>query len=197
MGDIKAILRRHMNRRLYFALSRVKRSPSVVLQLAKNELAVRRANVRSEKPNTGPKYWFSGIDDETRLWLNTTGRRRHKAIARLLPEMPEVSIQESFTGSCGDSTLGKGFRAYRLFKSCYERHVGPIESCCSVLAFGCGWGRIIRFFLKDVEPEKVLGVHIPVFSILTPTRGNALDAAEGISSTSRAWRHVHRHYSFP
>ena len=94
MGDIKAILRRHMNRRLYFALSKVKRSPSVVLRVAKNELAVRPAIVRSEKPNTGPKDWFSGIDDETWLWMNTTGRRRHKAIARLLPEMPEASIQE-------------------------------------------------------------------------------------------------------
>src|SRR5207247_1519771 len=74
VGDIKAILRRHMNRRLYFALSKVKRSPSVVLRVAKNELAVRPAIVRSEKPNTGPKDWFSGIDDETWLWMNTTGR---------------------------------------------------------------------------------------------------------------------------
>ena len=102
-----------------------------MLRVAKNELAVRPAIVRSEKPNTGPKDWFSGIDDETWLWMNTTGRRRHKAIARLLPEMPEASIQEGFTGSSGDSTLGEGFRAYQLFKKCYETHVGPIESCCA------------------------------------------------------------------
>ena len=107
MGDIKAILRRHLNPGLYFALSRVKRSPSVVLRVAKNELAVRPAILRSEKPNTGPKDWFSGIDDETWLWMNTTGRKRRKAIARLLPEMPEVSIQEGFTGSSGDSTFGR------------------------------------------------------------------------------------------
>ena len=136
-----------------------------MLRVAKNELAVRRAIVRSEKPNTGPKDWFSGIDDETWLWMNTTGRRRRKAIARLLPEMPEVSIQEGFTGSSGDSTLREGFIAYRLFKKCYETHVGPIESCCAVLDFGCGWGRIIRFFLKDVEPEKLLGVDLDAQAI--------------------------------
>jgi SAM-dependent methyltransferase len=158
VGDIKAILRRHMNRRLYSALSRVKRSPSVVLRVAKNELAVRPAIVRSEKPNTGPKDWFSGIDDETWLWMNTTGRRRRKAIARLLPGMPEISIQEMYTGGSGDQTLRAGFNAYRIFKKCYETHVGPIGSCCGVLDFGCGWGRTIRFFLKDVEPEKLLGV---------------------------------------
>ena len=72
--------------------------------------------------------------------------------------MPEVSIQETYTGGSGDSTLREGFNAYRLFKKCYETHVGPIESCRAVLDFGCGWGRIIRFFLKDVEPEKLLGV---------------------------------------
>jgi SAM-dependent methyltransferase len=165
VGNIKAILRRHMNRRLYFALSRVKRSPSAVLRVAKNELAVRRTIVRSEKPNTCPKDWFSGIDDETWLWMNTTGRRRRKAIARLLPEMPEISIHEMYTGSSGDQTLGEGFKAYRLFKKCYETHVGPIESCCAVLDFGCGWGRTIRFFSKDVEPEKLLGVDLDAQAI--------------------------------
>ena len=160
--DIKAILRKHMNRRLYLALSAVKRSPSAVLRAAKNELAVRRAIARSGKPNTGPKEWFSGIDDETWLWMNTTGRRQRKAIARLLPEMPEVSIQEIYTGGSGDQTLGHGFNVYRIFKKCYETHVGPIGSCCGVLDFGCGWGRTIRFFLKDVEPERLSGVdHAP------------------------------------
>ena len=131
---------------------------SGALRAAKNEPVVRRVTARSERPNTGPKDWFSGIDDETWFWMNTTGRRRRKAVARLLPEMPEASIQEGFTGSSGDSSLREGFNAYRLFKKCYETHVGPIGSCRGVLDFGCGWGRIIRFFLKDVEPEKLAGV---------------------------------------
>ena len=91
-----------------------------MLRVAKNELAVRRAIARSEKPNTGPKDWFSGIDDETWFWMNTKGRRRRKAIARLLPEMPEVSIQETYTGGSGDLTLREGFDTYRLFKKYYE-----------------------------------------------------------------------------
>jgi SAM-dependent methyltransferase len=124
----------------------------------KNEPVVRRVIARSEKPDTGPKDWFSGIDDETWFWMNTTGRRRRKAIARLVPTMPEVSMQETYTGCSGDSTLREGFNAYRIFKKCYETHVGPIGLCRAVLDFGCGWGRIIRFFLKDVEPEKLSGV---------------------------------------
>jgi SAM-dependent methyltransferase len=138
---------------------------SAILRIAKNEPTVQTAIARSKKSGTSPKDWFFGIDDETWFWMNTTARRRRKAIARLLPKMPEVSIQESFTGSSGDWTLGEGFKAYRLFKKCYETHVGPIESCCAVLDFGCGWGRTIRFFLKDVEPEKLLGVDLDAQAI--------------------------------
>src|SRR6516165_2716790 len=129
-----------------------------LIQAAKNEPPVRIASARSKKPGTSPKGWFSGLDDETWFWMNTFGRRRRKAIARLVAKMPEVSMQETFTGSSGDSTLREGFNAYRLFKKCYETHVGPIGSCRAVLDFGCGWGRIIRFFLKDVEPESLFGV---------------------------------------
>jgi SAM-dependent methyltransferase len=131
---------------------------SGALRAVKNEPAVRRVIARSKKPATGPKDWFSGIDDETWFWLNSAGRMRRKAIARLLPKMPEVSVQETFTGSSGDSTLREGFNAYRIFKKSYETLVGPIGSCRAVLDFGCGWGRIIRFFLKDVEREKLSGV---------------------------------------
>ena len=105
--------------------------------------------------------------------MNTTGRRRRKAIARLLPKMPEVSIQELYTGSSGDVTLREGFDAYKIFKNSYETYVGPIGSCRAVLDFGCGWGRIIRFFLKDVEPERLSGVdHAPQGSASARKRTN-------------------------
>lgn len=128
------------------------------LRAAKNEPAVRVAIARSKKLGTSPKDWFAGFNDETWFWMNTTARRRRKAIANLVPQMPEVSMQENFTGHSGDSTLREGFNAYKIIKECYERYVGPIGSCRAVLDFGCGWGRIIRFFLKDIEPEKLLGV---------------------------------------
>jgi SAM-dependent methyltransferase len=139
-------------------LRRLRHITSGALRAARNEPVVRRAITRSEKPDTSPKDWFSGIDDETWFWINTTGRRRRKAIARLVPKMPEVSTQETYTGWSGDSTLREGFDAYRIFRKSYETHVGPIGSCRSVLDFGCGWGRIIRFFLRDVEPKKLFGV---------------------------------------
>jgi SAM-dependent methyltransferase len=129
-----------------------------LIQAAKKEPAVRAAVAKSKEPGTTPKVWFSGVDDETWLWMNTFARRRRRAIANLLPQVPPPSFQENFTGHSGDSTLREGFNAYRIIKSSYERYIGPIGSCTAIMDFGCGWGRIIRFFLKDVDPEKLLGV---------------------------------------
>jgi SAM-dependent methyltransferase len=124
----------------------------------KNVPAILRAITRSKKANTAPKDWFAGISDEMWLWINTAGRRRFKSIAHMVPGLPDPTMQAKFTGSAGDSTLLEGFTAYRLFKRCYESHIGPIGSCKGILDFGCGWGRIIRFWLRDVLPGNVSGV---------------------------------------
>jgi len=79
-------------------------------------------------------------------------------LAGLVAGMPEASLQEMFTGHSGTSTLREGFNAYRIVKKYYETNVGPIGSCRGVLDFGCGWGRIIRFFLRDVTPQNLTGV---------------------------------------
>jgi GT2 family glycosyltransferase/SAM-dependent methyltransferase len=129
-----------------------------VIRAVRSESAVRAAIVRSKMAATGPRDWFAGIDEEAWFWMNTGGRRRRKAIEELVPGMPKVSLQENYTGGSGDETLRTGFDAYRLFKNCYEKYVGPIGACPAILDFGCGWGRILRFFLKDIEPEKLCGV---------------------------------------
>jgi len=112
--------------------------------------------MRSRKRGTSPADWFSGIDDGRWLWMNTVGRRRLNSIAALMPGLPDASIQENYTGAADNSTLREGFAAYRLIKRSYETHVGPLDSA-RVLDFGCGWGRIIRFFLRDVPPERLTG----------------------------------------
>ena len=87
-----------------------------VIQAAKKEPAVRAAIARSKQRGTAPKDWFCGIDDETWLWTNTVARRRRKAIADLLPQMPAQSFQENFTGQSGDLSLREGFNAYKDFQ---------------------------------------------------------------------------------
>src|SRR5262245_14343348 len=131
---------------------------SSILKAARNEPSRRRAITRSREPGTSPNQWFSGVDDETWFWMNTAARRRARTMANLVAGMPDAGMQAMYTGGVEDSTLREGFVAYRIFKGCYERYIGPIERCRGVLDFGCGWGRIIRFFLRDVPPATLTGV---------------------------------------
>ena len=46
--------------------------------------------MRGRKPGTNPREWFSGIDDDAWLWMNTVGRRRSKAVAAIVPGVPDA-----------------------------------------------------------------------------------------------------------
>jgi SAM-dependent methyltransferase len=105
-----------------------------------------------------PMELFHGISDGFWFWLCTEGYERHPSLQAVLPGLPDETIQLNLTGSQGEQVLREGFRAYVLFKGLYETHVGPLAQCDNVLDFGCGWGRILRFFLKDVEPSRLLGI---------------------------------------
>lgn len=104
-----------------------------------------------------PNEIFHSISDDFWFWLLTEGIRKNASLRKVLPGMPDESVQFGFTGASGDTVLREGFDAYLLFRQQYERHVGPIENAGAILDFGCGWGRIIRFFLKEVAPSKLWG----------------------------------------
>ena len=119
-----------------------------------------------------PNELFSGVGDNFWFWLCTEGYRREPFVRNILPAMPDEEVQMNFTGDTGDSVLRDGFFAYLLFRELYQRHVGPIDQCAGILDFGCGWGRIIRFFLKDVEPSRLWGVDPVEEMIRICTRDN-------------------------
>jgi SAM-dependent methyltransferase len=129
-----------------------------IVRAAKNGPPALSAVRRSGKPHTTPRDWFSVVNDDAWFWMNTVGRRKLKSVAAIVPGVPDESMQANYTGGSEDTTFREGFAAYQLFKSYYEEHVGPIASCRGILDFGCGWGRITRFFLRDVPPEKITGV---------------------------------------
>jgi len=108
----------------------------------------------TDKP---PNKMFSGISDDFWFWLHTEGYRSSPVLQSILPGMPDENVQLMFTGNKGDLILNEAFSAYKLFKNLYASYVGPIDQCNSILDFGCGWGRIIRFFIKDIAPSKLWG----------------------------------------
>ena len=104
-----------------------------------------------------PDEIFYGISDDFWFWLNTEGVRKNSMLRNILPEVPSEYVQEMFTGAHGDKSLWEGFCYYKIFKEQYQKYKGDISLVYNILDFGCGWGRIIRFFMKDIKVSKIWG----------------------------------------
>lgn len=72
-----------------------------------------------------------------------------------LPGFPSQQTQETFVGRSYDSALQEAFDFYRKIKS-----KAPINPDTKILDFGVGWGRIIRYFSKDVLSPNLFGVDV-------------------------------------
>jgi SAM-dependent methyltransferase len=103
-----------------------------------------------------PHQVFGGTTDDFWLWCFTEGYRQDQRLRAVLPSFPPEEIQYRFAGSAGDATMRDAFGFYRIVKNVAAQHrPQPLES---VLEFGCGWGRIIRWFLHDIEPDRLWGI---------------------------------------
>ena len=105
-----------------------------------------------------PVQLFSGESDAFWLWANTEGYCESSRLREILPGLPDETTQANFTGKSGDATLQDAFRIYSLIKNVVEANYRKLADCDRILDFGCGWGRIIPFFLRDLAPEKIWGI---------------------------------------
>lgn len=86
---------------------------------------------------------------------------------RNLPSFPSDTIQANTTGQSGVPTLREAFIYYRDCVNQFEKLGNPIKNDSRVLDFGVGWGRIARFFLRDVPLENIHGVDVsPEFTAI-------------------------------
>lgn len=105
-----------------------------------------------------PHQLFGNVDDDLWLWMLTAGVREHPGLRAILPGMPEERVQLQSNGISGDHALRDAWVFYRLMKQLYEQHAGKLSDANAIVDFGVGWARMIRFFLRDVEPQKLWGI---------------------------------------
>lgn len=74
--------------------------------------------------------------------------------------MPDVNTQMSTVGRSGEVVLRSIYEFYLFQKELLYTHGNGIEMDSRILDFGCGWGRIIRFFRKDFNPKCSFGADV-------------------------------------
>lgn len=73
---------------------------------------------------------------------------------------PSEVLQANTVGCTGPTALMHAFRFWvDVRESC--RSLGLVLARSTrILDFGCGWGRITRFFFRDTSPEKITGIDV-------------------------------------
>ncbi|MCX7748471.1 MAG: class I SAM-dependent methyltransferase [Clostridia bacterium] len=103
---------------------------------------------------------FKEFDDEFWYWMNTKGYRENEVLQRLLSPLPEDKYQIRLTGVTGDVSLRHAFNQYVIMKGLLERNHIKIVDLKRILDFGCGYGRLLRFFAKDGVKSELIGTDI-------------------------------------
>lgn len=140
---------------------------SALPELARlDRLALALAKARSaDRQSPSHNDIFRSVGDFQWLWLNTVGARRLGFVRDILPSLPDEQTQRGFIGRSGDAALRDGFNIYRTFRALASKHGSPLRQDSVVLDFGCGWGRILRFFMRDVARENLFGVDVMPLAI--------------------------------
>jgi SAM-dependent methyltransferase len=89
-------------------------------------------------------------DDEWLRVLHRSIQDRYYRRVRL-PGFPTDELQNRSVGSAGEHALTEASIFYAFVKAACQRHDAPISARTRILDFGLGWGRIVRFFMKETS----------------------------------------------
>ena len=78
---------------------------------------------------------------------------------RSYPGFPEEHIQRWFVGSSYEHALEEAFHFYGFTREALKKHARHCRAN-RYLDFGCGWGRVGRFFLHSFERGDMSGVDV-------------------------------------
>jgi SAM-dependent methyltransferase len=127
------------------------------MQKASNSVTVSGDDLLLE---LAPRSLFGSVSDEAWLWLLTNGEDSCPWLGRYLPTAPASKAGLSMVDSTLEAALVTGFHIYRRFLDAYQKHGGQTGEGRVALDFGCGWGRVTRFFLREFEPSGLWGCDI-------------------------------------
>jgi SAM-dependent methyltransferase len=100
---------------------------------------------------------FSKLSDEA--WLNLVVRSIEEAEIEgvRFAGFPSAEIQKQIIGSSGATALNEAWRFYVKVKTAARANaIDP--TAATILDFGVGWGRMLRFFAREAGSDRLFGV---------------------------------------
>jgi SAM-dependent methyltransferase len=122
--------------------------------------AVPVAGNSMQERNTSINTAFAGKTNDE--WLAILQRSVHEPYIDgvELPRFPASFVQMGYNGAADADGILRA-HGFWLYADGYGRALGNrLTKDSRVLDIGCGWGRITRFFARDVAPENIHGVDI-------------------------------------
>ena len=110
--------------------------------------------------SSDPTKAFASTSDAAWLDVLISSIRSPSVRGVKLPGFPHEEVQRQFVGSAGKHSLQEGFSFFKVVKAYAESCGAPLTTSTRVLDFGCGWGRMLRCFLRDVSAENLHGVDV-------------------------------------
>lgn len=101
---------------------------------------------------------FKMIDDETWSSLLLDCPSNLPNIQKTLPKLPSEEIQKKWNGELASKIRKRSLGFYQSLKNDFIKYNQKNFNSLKILDFGCGWGRTIRFFLKDIPSNNIYGV---------------------------------------
>jgi len=122
-----------------------------------HELEYQRRLSGFDASDTSPAKFLAGTSDEFLLWSLCHAWELGLTKAFILPALPDPWHQRNWTGAAGEETMRQALEFFQLVSRMNARHGRISLDKSRILDFGAGWGRILRFFLRDVPAANLVG----------------------------------------
>lgn len=101
---------------------------------------------------------FNGATDEQWLDVLINSIQNNKINSIEFPGFPDDQIQITFIGSANENALREIWPYYQQIRKNAQNTGISFDENTRLLDVGSGWGRVIRFFLKDIHPDNLYGM---------------------------------------
>lgn len=107
--------------------------------------------------STTPLEFFGDMDPPFFFWTLVHSAELGQQANGLVPALPSPYHRRNWTGDAGEWTFRQAQAFQNLIERAAAQHLRKPLAKAEILDFGCGWGRILRFFLRSVPHTQLHG----------------------------------------